>query len=239
MKWLVAIVCAPAFTAPTVAAAQSVARYTLAGTITDAAGAAITEAEVVLVMGLDSVRLRSDDSGHFRAAGLPTSAVSIHVRRLGYQPKVVNVAIKSEPIIIVLDPNPAELGTVKVQEMAAEQDQRLREFHARKATNSFGRYFEQSDIERRHPQYLSELLRTIPGVTLAPSSRGGFAVHLRGCSPLVWVDGVRVPNTQLDELAEPIDVAALEVYSSFAGIPAQYFDRSANCGTILVWTRAK
>src|SRR5215831_1217510 len=153
MKWLVAVVCAPAFTAPTVAAAQSAARYTLAGTITDAAGAAITEAEVVLVIGLDSVRLRSDDSGHFRAAGLPTSAVSIHVRRLGYQPKVVNVAIKSEPIIIVLDPNPAELGTVKVQEMAAEQDQRLRDFHARRATNSFGRYFDQSDIEKRHPQY--------------------------------------------------------------------------------------
>jgi hypothetical protein len=151
----------------------------------------------------------------------------------------VDITIKSEPILIVLDPNPAELGTVKVQEMAAERDERLRGFYARKMANSFGRYFEQSDIERRHPQYLSELLRTIPGVVLAPSSRGGFAVRLRGCAPLVWVDGVRVPNAQLDELADPSDVAGLEVYSSFAGVPAQYFDRSANCGTILVWSRAK
>jgi len=240
MRWFVASLGAMLFAAPEISAAQSAARYTLTGAITDATGAAVAEAEVtVIVAAADSVRLRSDGAGHFRVDGLSKPAVTVRIRRLGYQPKVVDITMKNEPIVIVLDANPAELGTVKVQEAAMEHDERLRDFYARKGTNSFGHYFEQSDIERRHPQYVSELLRTIPGVTLGPSSRGGFSVRLRGCAPLVWLDGVRVPNAQLDELAEPTDVAALEVYSSFAGIPAQYFDRSANCGTILVWSRAK
>ena len=65
----------------------------------------------------------------------------------------------------------------------------------------------------------------------------GNVLLLRGCAPLVWVDGVRVPGAQLDEVAPPEDVAGIEIYNSFAGIPARYFDRTATCGTILVWLR--
>jgi hypothetical protein len=34
------------------------------------------------------------------------------------------------------------------------------------------------------------------------------------------------------------DVAAVEVYNSFAGIPPQYVDRKTNCGAVVVWTRS-
>ncbi len=85
---------------------------------------------------------------------------------------------------------------------------------------------------------MSQVVRTIPGVTLIPS-RFGSVVRLRGCKPLLWLDGVRLPGAELDELIHPSEVAALEVYPSWAGIPAQYFDRSATCGTILLWTRSR
>jgi hypothetical protein len=128
---------------------------------------------------------------------------------------------------------------VKIREIAAEPDARLREFYARRQSNSFGRYFEQSDIEKRHPQFISELFRQVPGVSLSASGRVGNTLRIRGCAPLVWVDGVRIPKAQIDEVVTPSDVAAVEIYSSFAGIPAQFFDRSATCGTVLVWSRAK
>jgi hypothetical protein len=32
-------------------------------------------------------------------------------------------------------------------------------------------------------------------------------------------------------------VLAIEIYSSFAGIPAQYVDRNTNCGAIVVWLK--
>jgi hypothetical protein len=53
------------------------------------------------------------------------------------------------------------------------------------------------------------------------------------------VDGVRLPGAELDEYTQGNDVAAIEIYNSFAGIPVQYFDRTAVCGTILVWTKSR
>jgi hypothetical protein len=223
--------------------AQTSVRYSVAGTVTGLDGAALSDAEITIVAGrMDSLRVRSDTAGHFSATGLSSAAVTVSVRRLGYQPKRLDLMLRetgSPPLVIALDPNPAELGTVKVREIAEEPDARLRDFYARKATNNFGRYIEGSDIEKRHPQFISEIMRSVPGVTLSASGRVGNTLRIRGCAPLVWIDGVRIPNSQIDEVVTPSDVAALEVYSSFAGIPAQYFDRSATCGTILVWSRTK
>jgi carboxypeptidase family protein/TonB-dependent receptor-like protein len=225
-----------------VIAAQSAVRYTLAGTVAATDGSAVPEAEVTVISGgTDSTRVRSDSAGRFVAAGLPAAAVTVRVRRLGYQPKSLDVTLRqgSAPIIITLEPNPAELGTVKIREIAAEPDARLREFYARRSSNSFGHYFEGSQIEKRRPQFISEMFRAVPGVTLSASGRVGNTLRIRGCAPLVWIDGVRIPNSQIDEVVTPSDVAAVEIYSSFAGIPAQYFDRTATCGTILVWSRAR
>ena len=235
--------CPPWFTGFGWAGAQTALHYGLAGTITGLDGAAIPDAEITIVGRTDSLRFRTDTAGRFVATGLPGASVTVRVRRLGYQPKSVDVTIRSssEPqaILIALDPNPAELGTVKVREIAEEPDARLRDFYARKASNSFGRYIEAADIDKRRPQFISEMMRSVPGVTLSASGRVGNTLRIRGCAPLVWIDGVRIPNTQIDENVSPSDVAALEIYSSFAGIPAQFFDRTATCGTILVWSRAK
>jgi hypothetical protein len=57
-------------------------------------------------------------------------------------------------------------------------------------------------------------------------------------APLIWLDGVRVPNAEFDEMSKPEDIAGLEVYTSAAGVPAQFMDRTnAGCGTIVIWTR--
>lgn len=244
IKWLVAAAACTALHATHPLGAQNAVRYGLAGTVTGLDGGAVPEAEVTITVGrMDSLRLRSDSAGHFVALGLSSASVTVRVRRLGYQPKSVDVTLRSssepQPLIIALEPNPAELGMVKVREIAEEPDARLRDFYARKAANNFGRFIEASDIEKRHPQFISEIMRSVPGVTLSASGRVGNTLRIRGCQPLVWIDGVRIPNSQIDEVVTPSDVAALEVYSSFAGIPAQFFDRSATCGTILVWSRSK
>jgi hypothetical protein len=55
---------------------------------------------------------------------------------------------------------------------------------------------------------------------------------------MLWVDGARIPNSEVDEVIAPADIAGIEFYMSMAGTPAQYLDRSTRaCGTILVWTR--
>lgn len=226
------------------AAARQRGSYSLSGTIADHDGKPLEGAEVSLIEHDSVARLvRSDSAGRFELHALPAASVRLHVRRLGFASRTVDVAISGADyhsvVVIELDAAPTTLAGVEVVDVAHEPDMRLREYYNRKATNSFGHYVDGSTIEQRRPQYLSEMLRTVAGATVTPSGRIGYTVRLRGCAPLVWIDGVRIPGAQLDELIQPSDVAAMEIYNSFAGIPAQYFDRSASCGTILVWTRAK
>jgi hypothetical protein len=57
---------------------------------------------------------------------------------------------------------------------------------------------------------------------------------------MVWIDGQRVPGAELDEVIQPVDIAAIEFYASNAGVPAQYTERENRlCGTIIVWSRTQ
>lgn len=113
----------------------------------------------------------------------------------------------------------------------------LRDFDQRSSSNKLGYFLNARQIEALHPQFTSDALRRIPGVVVVPSHGIGNGVRIRGCAPLVWVDGQRAPGAELDEVTHGSDVAALEVYRSLAGVPAEFTDRSATCGTILVWMK--
>lgn len=218
--------------------------YSLVGTIADHDGQPVGDAEISLIEHDSATRLvRSDSAGRFELMSLPGPLVALRIRRLGYESRSVQVNITSpdrrSSIVIALDAAATKLNGVSVVDLADEPDSHLREFYARKATNNFGHYIEEAAIDSRRPQFISEMLRRVPGVAVLTSRRIGNVVKIRGCSPLVWVDGVRMPGAELDEVIQPAEVAAMEIYNSFAGIPSQYFDRSATCGTILVWTRSR
>jgi hypothetical protein len=184
--------------------------------------------------------LRSDTAGRFSADRLSDAPAVIHVRAFGYAPQDVAVKISATThrtaLTIHLEAIAAELPGMPVTEEEIDHDKKLAAYRDRKAHNSFAHFLDGDVIEARKPQFVSELLRTVGGVTLT-SGRLGNTLLLRDCAPLVWVDGVRMPGAQLDEVAPPEDIAGIEIYNSFAGIPARYFDRSATCGTILVWLR--
>jgi hypothetical protein len=48
---------------------------------------------------------------------------------------------------------------------------------------------------------------------------------------------LRVPGAELDEIARPSDVAAIEVYPTLGAIPPQFADMPSQCGSIVVWMR--
>ncbi len=222
----------------------SIARndYAVHGTVIGLESAPVVNAEVVVTEGARPPRrLQTDSVGRFAVGGLSEATVSLRVRAFGYSPKTSSVTITSAShrasVTIVLDPLAAELTTAEITAAGADADRKLEEYFARKSSNGFGRFVDEAQIEKQKPRVVSEMLRSLPGVTLDPTGRIGNIVRIRGCSPLVWVDGVRQPGAQLDEVAPPNDVAGIEIYNSFAGIPGRYFDRSATCGTILVWLK--
>jgi Outer membrane cobalamin receptor protein len=236
------------------AAAQTVQTYrsnaassatSLTGVVRDSTGAPLGGVELRLV-GATSTLARTDERGGFRLPPMDVGLHSIALRRLGFEPAVVDVRIRpghSDSLVITMAQLVAVLDEVAV---IAERDARskklLPEFWRRRK-NGFGFFMTRDEIEDRHAENLIELIRRVPGVrTMQQSGRQTvrFARSLgaRDCPPQYIVDGIRITNGSPDEFA-PTDVEALEIYTGLANLPVEYqphFD-TYTCGAIVIWTR--
>lgn len=218
---------------------QSSGLHEVRGIVVDESKAPVPSAELVLKRkGEQSRVVRSGNDGRFSFPDVPAGAIALTVRRMGYTARTINIEVNAArvaaPVEVELEEIPSDIASVLVEGSKGH----LQEFYAHKATNNFAKFFERKDIEKRNPLYLSELLHTVAGASLYASERTGNRIMLRDCKPMVWVDGMRAPGAELDELVRPMDVAGLEVYPSYAGLPVQYQDRNNRmCGAIVVWTR--
>lgn len=220
---------------PSAGQAQGVERA-VRGIVSGPSGDVIAGVEIRLVVAGRTMHVvLTDTTGRFQFGTVPAGGdAALHVRRLGYQPAVVHLSARRQGDVVVrLDVVAEELLGVVVTAHRGS----LAEFHAHRARSSFGTFFTPDDIATQRPRMLSELMRGVPGARLLPG-RFGSLVRLRGCRPTLWVDGVRIRNAELDETINIEDVAAVEVYNSFAGIPAQYVDRATNCGAVVVWIKS-
>jgi hypothetical protein len=120
----------------------------------------------------------------------------------------------------------------------------LTDFDRRKRMG-FGRFFDEKEIERRNPIFLTDLLRAISGVYVMPGQSGGDDVLMRGglggaamCRPDLIIDGVRQINDATFPLGMQVwgnQLRAVEVYSRPSSVPVE-FQSMTGCGAIVVWT---
>jgi hypothetical protein len=213
----------------------------VSGIVRDGSGHPVPEVEVGIVKGerLQQFVFTSAD-GKFLLTGIVLGVVPLRVRRIGYAMQFFDVDSRvpsSRALDIVLKEVPAELEEVMI---AGVEQGKLREYYERKQQRApFGKFLEQKEIRRMGPIHPSDLFRTVPGISIRAAS-GGNSLRIRGCQPMVWIDGQRVPGAELDEVIQPSEIAAIEFYPSSAGIPAQYLERTNRlCGLILVWTRTQ
>ncbi len=214
--------------------------HELAGIVTDVSSTPIPEVEVSVVRPAGAGRnaITAKD-GRFAIAGIPEGQIVLRFRRLGYEARDVEINMthdKRTSVDVMLKPIPAELDSMLIR---AEEQSALREFYDHKSTRgSFAKFYTAEDIRKRGATYPTDMFRNVPGITLAASSYTGATVKIRGCQPMLWIDGQRVPNSEVDDVVSASDIAGLEFYTSMAGIPAQYMDRTTRaCGSILVWTK--
>lgn len=218
---------------------QSSGRVEVAGIVVDEGKAPVPSAELVLKRPGEQNRVaRSGTDGRFSFPDVRRGSITLSVRRMGYTAKTINIDVTAagaaDKVEVELEEIPSDIASVLVEGSKGH----LQEFYDHKAHNNFAKFFERKDIEKRNPLYLSELLRSVAGASLYASERSGNRIMLRDCKPMVWVDGMRAPGAELDEVARPMDVAGIEVYPSSAGLPPQYQDRNNRmCGAIVVWTR--
>jgi len=214
--------------------------YSLGGIVRDESKAPIQSAELSLVRRGEGPRVaRSGNDGRFSFSDVRPGEIALTARRLGYKSTALDLTMSAggfaSPVEVVMEEVASDIDEVVIEGSKGH----LREFYEHKTTNSFGKFFDRKDIEKKAPALVSELVRTVPGATLSVSERHGNRVLLRGCQPTVWIDGTRAMGAEVDELARPSDLAGVEVYPSWAGLPAQYQDRDNRmCGVIVLWTRS-
>ncbi len=217
--------------------------YRLSGLVTDAAREPLAEVEVRLISPMPERVATTDTRGRFDLGEFSPGAVALRVRRVGFEQRVLNIQVgagdqASTTVEVALIPVVQELEEVYV---GAATEGRMREFSRRREQRGpFARFLDAGEIRRLGPVNTSDLFRSVPGILIQSRGGGGNTIRIRNCQPMVRIDGQRVPGAELDEVAQPDDIAGIEFYPSAAGVPAQYVERTNRlCGLILVWTKTE
>lgn len=234
------------------ALAQDHASAAVRGWVRDASGAAIRDAEV-LIMGT-SRATRSDRSGAFRIDSVAAGRYSIGVRRLGYEPLVFTLTLRaddSREFDVQLDALPQGLPAVQVV-ARSEFPARYRDFERRRKSE-WGWFYTRDDIERQGPFALSQLVaRNWIGISPMDLERGyvpafssfdrrtPYTRARRGCIPSISVNGAApMPGWSLGDFSAD-EIEAMEVYRPGATrVPMELSSAGlgGGCGVVVLWTR--
>jgi len=213
----------------------------LTGIVSDSTGIAIPAAEVLVVAR--GIVVYTDDDGAFRLPHLPPGDHELRVRRIGFHPRtrvLSTQAGESWQLLIALDPAPAVLTAVDVKANVGLG--KMAAFERRRHGN-VGVFITRDQIAARKAMLLSDIMRTMPGVTMA-RYRSEDKVQMRpaplggrfDCSPDFYVDGLFVPGLDINTIP-PADVQGIELYRGPSDTPVDFRSMNAPCGVVAIWTR--
>lgn len=215
---------------------------TLSGTVTDYTGIPLLGVEVVADSG--ALRTYTDARGAFVFA-VAQGSHTLHVRRLGFAPLEVPVAVAAgahAEVALKLKSIATTLPPVVVNPSNIHYTGRLAGYYQRLEKGTGGVFITRNQIDRENPSTLGQLLQHVPGITAQRGRHGITSVRMRGrtCWPLVWIDGTPMPagETDLDAFV-PSSLQGIELYLGSTTAPMRYiYNRDlSSCGTILLWSR--
>ena len=215
------------------------------GSVTDTAETPVVDARITAV-GTKLVAVTGAD-GRFHLPGVPPGLQVLGVSMVGYKRILLPVKIAAGDTLQVrvrLEVEPVPLHEVEV---TGEPVLAPPEFYERRARGG-GFFLTREEITRLQPIVFTDVLRRVPGVRLQPV-RGpsgnsyqavtGRMAGSRACPMLYYVDGVPFPvsgDIGINNLIQPKDIAALEVYSGTSRVPLQFSSSTSYCGVVVIWT---
>ncbi|HEX5178603.1 MAG TPA: carboxypeptidase regulatory-like domain-containing protein [Gemmatimonadaceae bacterium] len=217
---------------------------TLTGHVTSAEGKPL-EGAMVLLLGTQ-LSARSDVDGAFRLTGLPAGTQSVEVREIGYSPKRFAVDLTPRHPSTLTATLDEHTTVLKTMEITAKRGSEIAGFDQRKKSG-LGYYMDRDQIEKSNPISTTDLFRQVPGLTVAWDGEG-YSVQVNrnsnggSCPVAYYIDGSPFLSVgdDIDQIVQPQDVAAIEVYKSSAETPMQFQGADGGpCGTIVIWTKRR
>jgi Carboxypeptidase regulatory-like domain len=176
---------------------------------------------------------------------------------------VVAVELRLTPLAVLLDTVTVVAEKVVVEQQlpflvdAGFYDRR---------SKGIGHFLTRTDLDQHPPDRMTNAFQGISGVHVVCGGRtsspngcdvqapGATTMFKRGvCKPSVVLDGVvlraggvlntestpenRAVDRPVDELLNPFNIEAVEIYTSPAGVPVQYLGYLSPCGAIIAWSR--
>jgi hypothetical protein len=243
-----------AVAAPTVAPAQE-RSVTLIGRMVDSVSKLPVDKADVYLPGDGEPRTGTDRDGRFRLKTVPAEEVFVFFRRIGYSPRALrlNLTGRENKTIdlgtVALNGMVVNLDAITIETRLVQRNPRLVDFYRRKS-QGLGTYLTRQDIFKRNPMRATDLMRTIPGVTVecvtlgpcVPASLRKIGMGQVTCPMRVLLDGN--PSALELDMIPPAWIAGVEIYKSSAFLPLELGARgtvgqgNAGCGTIVIWTGA-
>ena len=216
----------------------------LTGRVTNGAGAPIVGARVD-VLGTPGATL-TRENGEFSLAELPSGTQTVVVRQIGFAPVEQAVELSTRAparVTIALTRAAQVLAPVAV---TANADAGLEKIGFTQRKRASGGYFiTAADIEKRAPNLLTDVFRTIPSLRVVPSGTDYVIQSARNPTNSCvnyYIDGApwqAIYAGDVDRLLPTWEIAAIEVYNG-SNTPMQFQSPgSSGCASIVIWSKTR
>lgn len=221
------------------------------------------------------VETRTDSAGRYDFCGLPedvrlTASVFSDDRRAG--PVQIVLPAGEVSVLDIVVGKPMVVATTEAPRLAptvptatGPRNRAMHEFERRRRRGN-GAFLTRAQIDRLNAPRLTDLLRSMPGVSVEPNENGALVVELRRsksfivqpspvvrsdssappiasqvsvkkCPATFQVDGLPIDASgSVDSEVRPDMIEAIEVYSGGL-VPIEFSARNAECGVVMIWTR--
>jgi hypothetical protein len=187
----------------------------------------------------------TDATGGFALRNAPSGTGLLAIRHLGFVARTIPVDLSSREetrvrvtllkFVSLMDPVLVTARRTAALEKVG--------FNRRKKTYA-GFYITPENLEQMRPNYLSDILQTVPGLQVSYGAHGAIVRSARGVTSgcvSYYMDDlphVETKPSDVNSFVTARDIVAVEVYHP-PETPVEYDRAGATCTTIVLWTRLK
>ena len=228
---------------PAVAVAAKTGRSNVSGVVM-LDGAASNGGSRVELVGTEIVAV-TNEKGEFTLMNAPSGSGLLAIRHLGYEAEAIPVDLSEREETRVTITLPKFVPMMDPVLVTARRTAALDKvgFNQRMKTHS-GFFMGPERLEQMHPNVLSDILRSVPGLWVRYGVNGDIVASAHatssGCVQYYMDESpyVEMKPGDVNRFVTAREIVAVEVYQP-PETPPQYERPGGSCTTIVLWTRLK